>query len=262
MAGLLTFVSARGRAAAHRDAVVDALELLRHRGPDDTNVVVTDDVGVRRRPARRDGPRRRAAAGVVPADGRDRGGATSSCSTARSTTPTRCGRSWSRTGAPTSPPSRRPRSSSPRYHHWGPSAVSRLRGMFAFVIWDGSARRAFGARDPYGIKPLYQLTTADGVYLASERKALLPFVAEAAGRRGRPGEPAALPDDAVRARADHHAPRHPPAGRGRVLRVHPGRPAREPPLQPARPAPHPDRRRGRADPPDHREGSATASTRT
>ena len=33
----------------------------------------------------------------------------------------------------------------------------------------------FGARDPYGIKPLHYLQTPDGVYFASEKKALLPF---------------------------------------------------------------------------------------
>jgi len=62
------------------------------------------------------------------------------------------------------------------YHYWGESVVDRLRGMFAFVIWDSVERRAFGARDPYGIKPLHYLQTADGVYFASEKKALLGFL--------------------------------------------------------------------------------------
>lgn len=62
------------------------------------------------------------------------------------------------------------------YHYWGEEAVHRLRGMFAFVIWDRLRRRAFAARDPYGIKPLYYLLTQDGVYLSSEKKALLPFL--------------------------------------------------------------------------------------
>ncbi len=47
--------------------------------------------------------------------------------------------------------------------------------MFAFVIWDRQERRAFGARDYFGIKPMHYLQTVDGVYLASEKKALLPF---------------------------------------------------------------------------------------
>ncbi|ALG08653.1 asparagine synthase (glutamine-hydrolyzing) [Kibdelosporangium phytohabitans] len=61
------------------------------------------------------------------------------------------------------------------YHHWGTAAVKRLRGMFAFVIWDRLERVAFGARDPFGIKPLFHLMTGHGVFFASEKKALLPF---------------------------------------------------------------------------------------
>ncbi|HLL67771.1 MAG TPA: asparagine synthase (glutamine-hydrolyzing) [Micromonosporaceae bacterium] len=62
------------------------------------------------------------------------------------------------------------------YHYRGPSSVSDLRGPYAFVLWDDRARRAFGARDPWGGRPLYHLVTADGLYLASEKKALLPLL--------------------------------------------------------------------------------------
>ena len=55
----------------------------------------------------------------------------------------------------------------------GAAMLPRLRGMFALVIWDSVARRAFAARDPYGIKPLYWAQTDDGVLLASQVKALL-----------------------------------------------------------------------------------------
>jgi len=51
--------------------------------------------------------------------------------------------------------------------------LSRLRGMFAFIIWDRVAKRAFAARDPYGIKPLYVAQTSHGLLLASQVKALL-----------------------------------------------------------------------------------------
>ncbi len=44
------------------------------------------------------------------------------------------------------------------FHHWGAEVVSRLRGMFAFLIWDTETRRLFGARDPFGIKPLFYAT--------------------------------------------------------------------------------------------------------
>jgi asparagine synthase (glutamine-hydrolysing) len=41
------------------------------------------------------------------------------------------------------------------YRHEGEAMLSRLRGMFAFAIWDRQTRSVFLARDPYGIKPLY-----------------------------------------------------------------------------------------------------------
>ncbi|MFC4950884.1 asparagine synthase (glutamine-hydrolyzing) [Pseudonocardia sp. GCM10023141] len=59
------------------------------------------------------------------------------------------------------------------YHQWGPSAVSRLRGMFAFLIWDAQERVLFGARDPFGIKPLFYATGPAGVVFGSEKKSLL-----------------------------------------------------------------------------------------
>ncbi|MGH3435415.1 MAG: asparagine synthase (glutamine-hydrolyzing) [Sciscionella sp.] len=59
------------------------------------------------------------------------------------------------------------------YHQWGPAAVGRLRGMFAFLIWDTKQRVVFGARDPFGIKPLYYCTGPGGVAFSSEKKALL-----------------------------------------------------------------------------------------
>ncbi len=57
-------------------------------------------------------------------------------------------------------------------HHWGKAAVSRLRGMFAFLIWDTQERTLFGARDPFGIKPMFTAVTADGIAFASEEKGL------------------------------------------------------------------------------------------
>ncbi|HEX3782982.1 MAG TPA: asparagine synthase (glutamine-hydrolyzing) [Pseudonocardiaceae bacterium] len=59
------------------------------------------------------------------------------------------------------------------YHHFGPSSVSRLRGMFAFIIWDSARREIFGARDPFGIKPLYYANGPHGIAFSSEKKALL-----------------------------------------------------------------------------------------
>jgi asparagine synthase (glutamine-hydrolysing) len=62
------------------------------------------------------------------------------------------------------------------YRAWGPDCVGRFRGMFAFALWDESRQVLFCARDRFGIKP-FNYMVADGVlYLASEAKALLPFM--------------------------------------------------------------------------------------
>jgi len=55
----------------------------------------------------------------------------------------------------------------------GERMLPKLRGMFAFVIWDTVNKCAFAARDPYGIKPLYLARTCAGWLLASQVKALL-----------------------------------------------------------------------------------------
>ena len=51
--------------------------------------------------------------------------------------------------------------------------------MYAFALWDGRSQTLHLARDPFGIKPMHYLSTPDGLYLASEKKALLPFAASA-----------------------------------------------------------------------------------
>ena len=65
------------------------------------------------------------------------------------------------------------------YHHWGAACVDRLRGMFAFLIWDTVDRVLFGARDPFGIKPLYVAEMPDGTAFASEAKSLREVVGAA-----------------------------------------------------------------------------------
>ncbi|MDT5288537.1 MAG: hypothetical protein QOF88_3426 [Mycobacterium sp.] len=59
------------------------------------------------------------------------------------------------------------------YHHWGTAALTRLRGMFAFALWDSQERELFCARDPFGIKPLYMATGPGGTAVGSEKKCLL-----------------------------------------------------------------------------------------
>jgi asparagine synthase (glutamine-hydrolysing) len=59
------------------------------------------------------------------------------------------------------------------YEQWGEDCVRRLRGMFAFAIWDTRQRRLFLARDRVGKKPLFY-ARAGGVFLfASELQGLL-----------------------------------------------------------------------------------------
>jgi asparagine synthase (glutamine-hydrolysing) len=72
----------------------------------------------------------------------------------------------------------------------GRDVVRKLRGMYAFAIWDTWKRQLFCARDPFGLKPFYYAIGGPGgqvLRFASERKALAA-----------PGELTALDPDALR----------------------------------------------------------------
>ena len=60
------------------------------------------------------------------------------------------------------------------YMEWGPEVLKKLRGMFAFVIWDKERRELFGARDPFGIKPFYYAQMGELFFFGSECKSFLP----------------------------------------------------------------------------------------
>ncbi|WP_413628251.1 asparagine synthase (glutamine-hydrolyzing) [Fructilactobacillus vespulae] len=61
------------------------------------------------------------------------------------------------------------------YEIWGPKKLlQKLRGMFAFVIYDANKHQVFGARDHFGIKPLYYYDDGQNFMWGSEIKAFLP----------------------------------------------------------------------------------------
>lgn len=180
MCGLLTFISPRGEAHAYRDAIAQALESLHHRGPDETGVEVvgTDVVFAHKRLSIID-----VAGSHEPlpyADGRyllTFNGEIYNYIELREELIRSHGARFETQGDGEVIVA--------GFHYWGEAVVERLRGMFAFVIVDTHQRLVFGARDPYGIKPLFHLVTPDGLFLASEKKALLPFAPAAhAGDEG------------------------------------------------------------------------------
>lgn len=59
------------------------------------------------------------------------------------------------------------------YEELGPACVEKLRGMFAFAIWDENQNTLFLARDRVGIKPLYYSLSNESLVFASEIKAIL-----------------------------------------------------------------------------------------
>ena len=75
------------------------------------------------------------------------------------------------------------------WRHWGPAALARLRGMFAFAVYDRASGRLALARDPFGIKPLFVARSGGRLAFASELKALAR----------RPGFRAAIDDAALAA---------------------------------------------------------------
>lgn len=61
------------------------------------------------------------------------------------------------------------------YEEYGKDMLNKLRGMFAFVIWDKKNETLFGARDFFGIKPFYYAIVEGHLVFASEIKSILEF---------------------------------------------------------------------------------------
>jgi asparagine synthase (glutamine-hydrolysing) len=64
------------------------------------------------------------------------------------------------------------------YSYMKEDCVKHLRGMFAFLIWDKEEQKLFGARDHFGIKPLFYHEEGDKLFFASEKKSILHAVKE------------------------------------------------------------------------------------
>lgn len=60
------------------------------------------------------------------------------------------------------------------YEEYGDKLLTRLRGMFAFTIWDRKNKKLFGARDHFGIKPYYYSNMKNAFFFGSEIKSFLP----------------------------------------------------------------------------------------
>ncbi len=138
------------------------------------------------------------------------------CSTARSTTTANCVPNCPARG------NLRDRRATPRC--WrrrtttgARTGCDRLRGMFAFVIWDRSQRPAFGARDRFGIKPFNLCYTPTGAVLRQRAESV---AAVPPSPRCWTSRVVALPDLPVRARAARPARRGPPATGRRALALH------------------------------------------
>lgn len=59
------------------------------------------------------------------------------------------------------------------YEEWKETLLDRLRGMFAFVVWDSVEKKLFGARDIFGIKPFYYYQRGTDFFFGSEIKSFL-----------------------------------------------------------------------------------------
>jgi asparagine synthase (glutamine-hydrolysing) len=172
--GLIGFLSADGTAPAARPVIEQALTCMRHRGPDEGGVWNDDSAAI--------GFRRLSIIDIARShqplpylDGRYQlifNGEVYNYLELRERLTREYGAQFATDGDSEAVVA--------AYHYLGPDCVRELRGMFAFVIWDTVEQVMFGARDWFGIKPLYTYTDERGTWVASEKKSLLAIAASSA----------------------------------------------------------------------------------
>ncbi len=179
MCGLLGFVSGAGQAKSRLDDITHAMRLVRHRGPDETTSWADDDVvlafqrlsiidlDLSHQPLPYPGPEDDERYRIIF------NGEIYNYIELRGRLETEYGATFVTRGDTEVIVA--------AYRYLGEECVRELRGMFAFVIWDRQERRVFGARDYFGIKPLYVAVDGRDVYLGSEKKSLLALLGERAG---------------------------------------------------------------------------------
>jgi asparagine synthase (glutamine-hydrolysing) len=165
--GLLGFLSSTGFAVGCKDDIEAALPKMRHRGPDDSGVWADDDTLL--------GFRRLALIDLKLShqplpydDGRYQlafNGEIYNYLELRERLTREFGATFATNGDG--------EAILAAYKYLGEKCVSALRGMFAFLIWDSVEKVTFGARDYFGIKPLYHYADDRGHFFASEKKVLL-----------------------------------------------------------------------------------------
>ena len=167
MCGLIGFLSASGQARAVAPDIEASLPDMRHRGPDEGGVWTDDDVAI--------GFRRLSIIDIDHShqplpylDGRYHlifNGEIYNYLELRERLATEFGATFETDGDGEAIVA--------GYHHLGEKIVRELRGMFVFLIWDAQERVLFGARDWFGIKPMFTYADERGTFFASEKKSLL-----------------------------------------------------------------------------------------
>ena len=166
MCGIAGIVAA-GRLHADDLARVPRMrDVIAHRGPDDAGLFMRRSGG-----ARPPAPEHRRSRGRASAD-RQRGRHRLDRLQRRDLQPRRRP-AGARSRGPSLPTRSDTETIVHAYEQWGDACVERLRGMFAFAIWDAPRRRLLLARDRLGVKPLYWAQAGDRLLFGSEIKAIL-----------------------------------------------------------------------------------------